>query len=127
VEARLRLPEGEKTADSSRQVRKLRFGAGDRRKDWMTSKMATRCHRKPLDRGFAALSFERCAFAETAVRVLDEGAAVNVLRRILKGGVMSPRVTPPDSGLNVLQPLRDALIAVGGPRQMPWPDHGGVR
>jgi len=41
VEARLRLPNGEKTADSGRQVRKLRFGAGDRRNDWMTSKMAT--------------------------------------------------------------------------------------
>jgi len=35
------LPEGEKTADSSRQVQKLRVGAGDRRNERMTSKMAT--------------------------------------------------------------------------------------
>jgi hypothetical protein len=37
----LRLPEGEKMTDSSRQVRKLRVGAGDRRDERMTSKMAT--------------------------------------------------------------------------------------
>jgi len=56
----LGLRERVKTADSGRQVRKLRFGAGDRRDERMTSKMATPLSwENPLDRWLCGPFFRK--------------------------------------------------------------------
>ena len=113
----MRWPEGEKTADSGRQVRKLRFGAGDRRKDRMTSvdgnpavigkPLRPVALRPSLSKGVPLLNR-----GQGAVR----GCSRQRITSHFEGHALCHHAPyAADSGLNVLQRFRGALMAVGGP------------